>query len=147
MPFVRSLATRLRVENRIDFRGWLRHTEIEQGYQSADIVVVPSIWDDPCPIVGIEAMASGKPVVAFDVGGISDWLRDKVTGLLVRDISPRGLAATVDSLLMDEDARLRMGAAAMEIAGEESGLDRHIDRLLEHLSRLIPKSESGAISI
>lgn len=139
MPVVRRLANRLGVESRIEWRGWLGKDDMKRAYKSADIVVVPSIVDETFCIVGIEAMAFAKPVVAFDVGGISDWLRDGVTGLLVRQIGPRALARAIHALLHDDAARQTMGAAGAEVARTEYGLDRHIDHLVGHFSRLMAR--------
>ena len=78
------------------------------------LVVVPSLWDEPFGIVAIEAMAAGRPVVAYQVGGLPEIVEDGVSGRLV----PRGnvdeLTRAVRNLLRDEDAARRMGRAARE---------------------------------
>jgi glycosyltransferase involved in cell wall biosynthesis len=48
----------------------------------AGLVVVPSLWPEPFGLVGVEAAAHGVPVVAFDVGGVPEWLIDGVAGHL-----------------------------------------------------------------
>ena len=76
------------------------------------MLVLPSLWPEPFGLVGPEAMAYGKPVVAFDVGGVREWLVDRVNGLLV----PRGdvpsLAAAIAELQMDPQLRARLGEGA-----------------------------------
>ena len=50
--------------------------ELAALYRRARIVVFPSMWPEPFGLVGIEAMRFARPVVAFDVGGVGDWLQD-----------------------------------------------------------------------
>jgi glycosyltransferase involved in cell wall biosynthesis len=73
--------------------------------------VVPSVWSEPMGLVAVEAMLAGRPVVASDVGGLRDLIRPGVTGLVVPPGDPSALAAALDRLLDDPDARRRMGEA------------------------------------
>jgi glycosyltransferase involved in cell wall biosynthesis len=68
---------------KIIFHGWLQHQETIQKIKHSYLVVFPSIYPEAFGIVGIEAMMLAKPVVAFNVGGVSEWLQDGVTGFLV----------------------------------------------------------------
>lgn len=73
-----------------------------------DIFVLPSRTEG-CPIVVLEAMAMGVPVVATDVGGTPELVEDNVTGLLVKSQSPDELAKSILLLLADRDRAERMG--------------------------------------
>jgi len=79
---VEKLSKDLNLSNNILFFGTLKKEEVIKIYSSSDIVVVPSIWDDPCPSVVLEAMACQRPVVAFSVGGIPELLDNQVGYLL-----------------------------------------------------------------
>jgi glycosyltransferase involved in cell wall biosynthesis len=85
-----------------------------------DVAVVPSVYEDPLPRAIIEAMALGKPVVAFGVGGIPELVEDGVTGALVpgspADIA--GLARAMLAYARNPDARRRHGAAGRAYARE-----------------------------
>lgn len=70
-------------QKNVNFLGWLDSDEIKQLMLSSDILIFPSIYPEAFGIVGIEAMACGLPAIAFDVGGISDWLSDGYTGFLL----------------------------------------------------------------
>jgi glycosyltransferase involved in cell wall biosynthesis len=94
------------------FRGPLPHAEVAGLLAAARVVVVPSVWPDPCPTVVLEAMAAGRPVVAAASGGIVDMVRDGVTGLLVPPGDAAALAAALESLLGDPVRLAAMGAAA-----------------------------------
>ena len=77
----------------------------------ADVVVVPSVYPDPLPRAVIEGMALGKPIVAFDVGGIGEMLDDGVEGALVRGTPPdvEGLAAAMLRCFREPERRREQG--------------------------------------
>jgi glycosyltransferase involved in cell wall biosynthesis len=108
----RDLAGRLGVADRIEFTGWVDHDQLDSYYSRARFAVVPSRWPEPFGMVGPEAMARGRPVVAFSAGGIPDWLEDGRTGLLVPPGDIRGLASAMDRLLADSGLTTRLGEAA-----------------------------------
>jgi len=64
------------MEDRVTFWGWVNQGSLATLYEACNLVAVPSLWPEPFGLVGVEAMFHGKPVVAFDVGGIRDWLID-----------------------------------------------------------------------
>jgi glycosyltransferase involved in cell wall biosynthesis len=76
-----------------------------------DVFVLPSTEPDPFPTVVLEAMATGKPVVAFKHGGVCEMVEDGVTGLLCPPGDIDELAAAIDSLLADPERRRAMGEA------------------------------------
>ncbi len=56
-----------------DVTGWLSHTELSGLYRRAAVVVLPSRWQEPFGIVGLEALSLGTPVVAWESGGVREW--------------------------------------------------------------------------
>jgi glycosyltransferase involved in cell wall biosynthesis len=70
---MRKLAQRLGVLERVRFKGWLGADELAQELADASVVAIPSVWPEPFGLVGIEALAAGRPVVASSTGGITDW--------------------------------------------------------------------------
>jgi len=89
------------------------HNEVLTLIRSARIVVVPSVWPDPCPTVVLEAMAMGRAVVAAASGGIVDLVEDGVTGRLVEPGDQAALARVLDEVLHAPDVVTRMGDAAL----------------------------------
>lgn len=81
----------------INFAGWLERSKVAQAYAQADLLVVPSLWPEPCGVVGVEAGLYGVPSVAFRVGGIPDWLHSGENGFLAPGDPPTaaGLAQAV----------------------------------------------------
>src|SRR5207248_708260 len=92
----------------------------------------PSTWPEPFGLVGLEAAALGVPAIAFDVGGVREWLRPGETGYLVPADPPRAsrFAEVLVEALSRPAALVEMGARAVATAREMS-LNRHLDRLEE----------------
>jgi glycosyltransferase involved in cell wall biosynthesis len=91
------------------FLGNLKEEALSAAYNCADVFVLPSIQEGQ-GIVLLEAQASGKPVVAFDVGGVNEAVRNGETGLLVKRGSSSELADALLRLLSDKPLREKMGA-------------------------------------
>jgi glycosyltransferase involved in cell wall biosynthesis len=119
----------------VEFAGRLAGTPLWQRYRDAALVVVPSIWPEPCPTVVLEALAMGRPVVASRVGGIPDLVVDGRTGRLVPPGDPGALADAIASLLADRGALVEMAAAAKDRARQfETGtVTRRIEAVYEEV--------------
>ena len=97
------------LEEAVRFMGYT--TEPEKAYNLGDVVVMSSI-SEGFPFALIEAMASGKAIVATDVGGMAEALGD--TGLLVPSRSPRQLGSAIVRALRDPALREELGRRARE---------------------------------
>lgn len=93
------------------------------AYAAADVFVLPALAEN-LPNVAIEAIACGTPVVASNVGGIPDAVRDGETGLLVTPGDAASLADGIRRLLADDELRARLGAQARSVAEAEFGAAR-----------------------
>ncbi len=121
--------------DRVHFTGWLDSPAMETLYSRADVVVCPSVWNEPFGLVGIEAYAHGRPVVAFAVGGIPEWLEDEATGLLVARKDTRALAHAMERLITDLELARRMGERGREKHQREFGQALHMQSLEAILAR------------
>jgi glycosyltransferase involved in cell wall biosynthesis len=102
-------------------------------YAAADIVVAPTTGERACgSLAALEAMASGKPVIAADVGGIPEIVTDGVTGVLIPPNDAPELGRSIVELLNDRDRRVLMGARGRERA--VSAFDGHVQN--ERIERL-----------
>lgn len=105
----RALVEELRLSDKFTFLGF--KPDVKPYAVDFDIAVVPSIYPDPLPRAVIEAMALGRPVIAFDVGGVAEMLRDGETGTLVKGGDVSGLAREFVRYLRDPERREREGKA------------------------------------
>lgn len=104
---------------RIHELGYLNgETEIAKFYSACDFVVVPSREDNQ-PQVALEAMACGTPVVAFDVGGVGEFVQPGVTGWLARPEDPQHLADQMQKLIDDTEARANLSARCRQLMLQE----------------------------
>jgi glycosyltransferase involved in cell wall biosynthesis len=117
-------------DTQVTFTGWIDAGQREQLFASLDLLVVPSVWPEPLGLIGLEAASAGVPAVAFDVGGIGDWLEDGVTGRLVpgRPPSSRALAAAITDSLADVDRLRTWGVQARDRARRHT-IRAHVDAL------------------
>src|SRR6185295_15691485 len=109
------------------------HHDLPTEYANADVVVVPSIVDrsgdrDGLPNVVLEAMASGRPVVATAVGAIAAAVLNGDTGLLVAERSPQALAAALQQLAASPERRRSMGRRAAARVADHYDLRQCADR-------------------
>jgi glycosyltransferase involved in cell wall biosynthesis len=122
------LAFQLRVK--ASFPGWVTSEKQAALFQAATLLAVPSVWPEPFGLVGLEAASYRVPAIAFDVGGICEWLADGVNGFLVQGRPPTA-EAFADGLvraLSQPDELDIMRNVARETASEMS-LRKHLDRL------------------
>ena len=109
-------ATRPRTARSRSWERWPR-ADVPAYYAAADLVAIPSIRHDAGFVEGLgyvalEALASGTPIVASDVGGLGETVRDGEVGMLVDERDPEALAAAILHLAADPALRARLGANA-----------------------------------
>jgi glycosyltransferase involved in cell wall biosynthesis len=119
-----------KLEEKVEFAGWVGNSDIGSYLEKSAFLVVPSIWPEPFGIVGIESMAHGRPAVAFDVGGIPDWLDDRHTGFLIERNNIHDLARRMDLLLRDRELRQDFGRTAYEQASSRFSKEMHLEKLI-----------------
>lgn len=125
---LRQRARELRVENRFHLLG-LR-SDVGDVLAAADVFALPSL-SEGVPLALLEAMLSGRPVVASAVGEVPSVLGEGGAGILVPPGDAAALASALDSLLADPEAARRLGAAARMRATESYSFDAMLNRYLE----------------
>lgn len=99
---IRTMVKELGLEAVTTFTGAISQAELPTYYAAADVCVVPSYYE-PFGLVAIEAMASGTPVIASDVGGLQHSIVDNETGVLVPPHNEDLLAAAIADVFADPE--------------------------------------------
>ncbi len=92
------LARRAQRDDRIHFAGGFAAHQLAETLAGIDVLVVPSLWYENTPFVLLEAQAAGIPVVAADLGGMTEAIQDGVNGLLFKRADPRSLRSALTRL-------------------------------------------------
>ncbi|MGQ9564275.1 MAG: glycosyltransferase family 4 protein [Thermogutta sp.] len=127
---VKELALRWRCANRLTCLPWADRSAVPGLLKQATVLIFPSLSPETLGIVGLEALAYGVPVVASDVGGVREWLRNGVTGYVVPPGDPGAIACRVRQLLASRAERLAMGQAGIELVRTKFDPARHVERLI-----------------
>ena len=114
--------------------GWCSLAELPRHYRDADICLVPTIAQDSLSRTSVEAMASGIPVVASNIGGLPYTVTDGGTGLLCEPGDPADLAHKIAGLLDDQPLQKQMGLAGRKRFEQDflwrTVIERHFRPLL-----------------
>ena len=102
------------LQTRVEFLGELPPRELEAWYARCQVVVSPVVRREPFGLVGLEAMAHGKPIVAFAGGATNEWLTDGETGILVKERTCGALSEALCRLLSDRELSQRLGERARQ---------------------------------
>ncbi|MBI4142800.1 glycosyltransferase [Candidatus Uhrbacteria bacterium] len=113
----------------VEWRGARPAEEITKSLATARMLVVPSRWYENAPYVVLEAMAAGVPVIASNIGGLPELVRDGETGVLVPPRDAHALANSIEMLYSDPSRAAALGARAQEIVRSEYGPKRHYHHL------------------
>ena len=114
----------------VDARGHVDAATLRAGIDASALVAFPSRWAEPFGYVGIEAFARARTVVAYDAGGVADWLVDGVNGRLVPHDDEAALGGAIAALLRDDPTRERLATQARRDA-ERFRLPAVVDALVD----------------
>lgn len=129
----RALARTLGVDNRVQWSGRLGAEEVHRAMSETAAVVMPGRWPEPFGLVGVEGMRAAKPVVASATGGVTEWLRPDVTGMLVPPGEAGGLAQAIAALVRSPRRAEELGRAGRQRYLEQFTESHYLDRLEETL--------------
>jgi len=139
LPFLRAQAKFLKIENRVKFVGYVKNEILPEIFGMADVFVLPSITAEAFGIVILEAMASGLPVVATDVGGIPEIVKESKSGLLVPPGNELELRNAIQKLILDDDLRELLGSNGRKAVEERYSWNRVTEKIEKTYEDVISK--------
>ncbi|MEO7678812.1 MAG: glycosyltransferase family 4 protein [Verrucomicrobiota bacterium] len=139
-PFCEALSKKLKLDDRVKFMGFVPQEELKNFYRECTIMAISSVWPEPFATIGMEAMRYGIPVVAFDAGGIKDWLKDGQNGFLVPWMDRDKYAARLQQLLQDKPLARKMGDEGHRMVDEQYSFAEYILGLEAMFRKVIDES-------
>lgn len=144
---LRDDAKRLGIESRTIFAGSVPHAEVSRCYSVCDVLVYPRksmrLTELVTPLKPLEAMAAAKAVVASDVGGLRELIRDRDTGMLFPAGDADALARVLTEVVQDSDLRSRLGESARRHVCLEREWRNVVKADLDVYARLINGTRAG----
>ncbi len=122
--------------DRITIAGQLGDAALRALFAEARVIAVPSVWPEPFGLVGIEALAWGRPVVSSGAGGTTDWSRAEFGVLTADPFDTGALAAALDRVLAESVWADRARSAGAAWVRARHGLDAHVAALTAALAPL-----------
>lgn len=132
--YCRSLVADLSIQDRVSFVGWKSETEKSKYLVSTDVLIFPSIGPESFGLVGLEAMFYRKPIIAFNAGGVSEWLKSGQNGYLVEWGNIDQMSQAMSRLSSFENIRKELGENGKRILESEFSLEKHLTSLIQAYS-------------
>jgi glycosyltransferase involved in cell wall biosynthesis len=138
-PALEQLATELGLGSRVRFLGHVPHEALERELAGAWAHAVPSVWEEPFGLTASEALMRGTAVVASSQGGVTEFVHDGQTGILVEPADEEALAAALRRLLDHRELAEKLGAEGRRFALAELTEERFLDRVEALYERVLER--------
>ena len=130
IELLRQLATSLNAD--VEFLGYVSGEPLKKVVQESRAIVIPSEWYENAPMSVLEAYSLAKPVIGANIGGIPELIEDGKTGFIFESASTGQLSEILNRVnTMPDDALLKMGRNARELACERYTIEHYIERILK----------------
>lgn len=135
-PYLKSLSFEIEQAsgNRVQWMGEFDGNKIvEQVFNKVDAIVVPSIWLENSPLVIHEAQQARVPVITANIGGMAEYIKHEVNGLLFRFRDVGSLANQMQKLMDDPFISIKLGQRGYLYSenGDVQSINTHVDKLIE----------------
>jgi len=128
---ISSLIAKEKMSSKIILHAWKSTPEVSAMMSASYLLALTSIYPECFGLVGIEAFAHSKPVVAFDVGGVSSWLIDGFNGYLVENKNADQFRSRVDKLLSDNSTHKEFSNNAYTSFQHNFTPERHVESFIK----------------
>ena len=123
------------MEERIKFTGFRK--DIGDVIRVLDLVVFPSVAPEAFPLSVLEAMALGKPVIASNIGGVSEIIEDGITGMLIEPNHPEQITDRIVYLLSNQEIYSSIAQKAKEVANKRFSLQKYVAAIEESFRKVV----------
>ncbi|MBO5791761.1 MAG: glycosyltransferase family 4 protein [Lentisphaeria bacterium] len=130
-PMLETLVKKYDLQEKVHFTGFV--SEPEKLWENCDLFFFPIRWQEPFGLVGLEAMAHGIPVVAFDAGGVREWLSERENGLLVPEKKTIAAAGVIGTLARTPELLAAMGKRGRKLAEEKFSEEEFVKKFQQLL--------------
>ena len=135
--YVMDFIAKNQIQKQIIVEKWKTSAEISELMKKSFCVLFPSVYPEAFGLVGIEAGMHSKPVIAFNVGGVSTWLKDQFNGFLLDEVSTSSFSAATQRMIDNPELYQKMARNAWELANSYFTPERHVSMLMEVYHRCI----------
>jgi len=133
-----------RRDSRITWHGWVDQATLIPALASASFLVLPSEWYEGHPVIAVQALACGTPLIASDVGNFTEMVQPGVNGYHFRSGNPQSLAEAVRTASTVSDKELGAMRAAARASYEDTFSEkRHAERLFAAYERAVRSRGRG----
>jgi glycosyltransferase involved in cell wall biosynthesis len=140
--YLRGLVTEAGLDDYVSFLGHVRPEEMPRLLKQSDILLLPSIWEEPFSRMVLEGMISGLVVVATPRGGTIEILEDGENGLLFAPADPEDLARKITRLIEDPILRRKLANAGQQTVIQRFTMARMMDEIENYLQEVaFPSSD------
>ena len=134
---LRRLVSRLRIEDRVTFHGWVNGEVAIRLMRAARALVFPSLWQEPAGISALEAAGNARAVIASRVGGLPEMVIEEETAIVLEPGNVNALAGAMERLAVDWDLAARLGQEGFRAIPERFALGQHVDALMDFYRQCI----------
>jgi glycosyltransferase involved in cell wall biosynthesis len=139
IDYCKGLICELEIANFVKFIGEIENSKVNKIFKNTDVLIVPSIWPENSPVTIMEALATGTPVLASDIGGIPELVQDGFNGYLHRYDDPESLAINIKRFIERPETIKTMGKACL-LKAKEHDLVNQVKIIAQHYNRLIERN-------
>lgn len=129
-PYLKNLTEEIKVSDRVELLGRMPINKIVKEINRAELVVIPSLFEG-FGLTALEATACKKPVIAFNIPGINEWMNHMENGFLVSPENVTALAEAIDFLFSNPKIRNRLACKGYSQVKEYSW-DKIAEKILEY---------------
>lgn len=134
---IEFMATGFKMQGVVKGVGYVSRTEYLKLLAQSYMIVLPYLWEEPFSMVALEAMAMGKPIIAYRAGGLREIVINSVTGILVPRGDINALINATQYLLENPDVVMKMGRNAKEIVKNKYSSGKMISEYERLLLRFV----------